>query len=166
MVPFAGDGQVTIIGCGARDWDDCATVALTLEPIRNAHPLLTVIEGAAPGADTCVGDWAASVRQRGVHWIRIRARWEDYSRATRWKAGHDRNAAMCAMLLAARDGHNHTVATVAFKHALDERLWIKPDTATGGTEDMIRRSWAANVPVWHIPGHHHEPRRLEPPDPF
>lgn len=158
----APTGVVHLIGCGDRHWTECETVSLTLEPIRARFPILTVIEGGAPGADQCVAHWAADNRFRGVHWIPIVARWDEYPQHMRWQAAHDRNAVMLDMLLAAR-AHGHGVTVIAFKRRLDERLWINPPKAEGGTEDMIRRAWANQIPVWQRPSGQSPARILEAP---
>jgi hypothetical protein len=49
---------------------------------------------------------------------------------------------------------------VAFKAMLDHKLFHTPKSASGGTEDAIRRAWATGIPVWHVAGEH--PVRLRP----
>lgn len=157
----APTGVLAIIGCGSREWLASGAVSGTLEPLRAQYPMLTVIEGGQRGADTCVAQWASGARSRGVHWVHLPARWNDYEHHDRWRAGHDRNQVMLDQLLEIRD-FGHGVAVVAFKHALDPALHANPKAAKGGTEDMIRRAWGADVATFLVRTGGRPPRQLLP----
>lgn len=165
----AHNGVVTIIGCGARNFADCGAVSGTLEQLRNQYPLLTVIEGGARGADRCVATWAASQRVRGVGWTHMPANWEDYERHERWRAGHDRNQTMLDALLTA--GNRSGLAVVAFKDQLDPALYTNRTRASGGTEDLIRRTWdtaetfGITIPTFLMRGSGHPVREIHPTEP-
>lgn len=158
------DGTLHLVACGERGWDNCYTVSAVLEGCRSRWPLLTLIEGGARGADQCAAQWAAGQRIRGVNWVHVPARWSDYPSPTRWRAGHDRNRAMAAMLVDAR-GKDHGVGVLAFKKTLDPKLFERlPHLAHGGTEHMIRTCWALDLPVWLCRGVE-APERVMPSEP-
>lgn len=144
------DGTVTVLVSGSRKWVAQNVVNACLESLFAQYPILTVVEGGNPnGADHHAGLWAASARHRGAVWTHMPARWGDYAPHERWHAGHDRNQTMVDVLVAAR-ARNAGVTVVAFKDVLDPRLFGRPASAKGGTEDCIRRAWRCEIPVWHV----------------
>jgi len=91
---------------------------------------LTIIEGCAKGADSMAEGFA---RQFSVPVLHFPAKWNDYPKELKWRAGHDRNARML------EEGQPDMV--VAFKDGL------LPSLAKGGTENMVRISREAGIPV-------------------
>ena len=87
-----------VLVCGGRDFEDLASVRLTLESAqRHADALerpLMVMHGGARGADSAAGDVAASM---GIHTLDRPARWDAEGKA----AGYKRNQRMAQELRAA-----------------------------------------------------------------
>jgi hypothetical protein len=124
-----------VLVCGGRDFTDkallyntlyalCEEFGLKSEPDEYGNWLpnnLTIIHGAAPGADSLADDWAI------VNWCpfqRYPADWNAYGKA----AGPIRNRQMLA------EGHPDIV--IAF-----------PTPKSRGTWDMVNISTKAGVPV-------------------
>jgi hypothetical protein len=82
-----------------------------------------LIEGEARGLDTIAKNWAL---KRGVRFLPFPAKWSEYTKATRWRAGHDRNLQMIV------EGQPNMV--VAFKDGFDFTL------RKGGTENCVKQA--------------------------
>jgi len=78
------DKQIILV-CGGRDYTKHRKVEAVLDPIKDNVGV--VIEGGAPGLDTCVRRWCI---QNGVHYATVPALWDTYKKA----AGPKRNWAM------------------------------------------------------------------------
>jgi hypothetical protein len=122
-----------VLMCGSRHWSDREAVVMAMAGIeaRRTTDLLekgnvTVIHGAARGADTIAGEVAA---EWGYHVEVYPADWKRHGKA----AGFIRNAQML------EQGRPHLV--IAFTDDLE---------ASRGTADMVRRARAADVPVYVI----------------
>jgi hypothetical protein len=114
-----------VLVCGGREFADKGRVFTVLDYYREASEGFTVvIHGAARGADSLAGEWAAA---RGISVEEYPANWERDGRA----AGPIRNAQML------REGKPTVV--VAFPGGR-------------GTADMIAQAKRAGVPVLEIPG--------------
>lgn len=77
-----------VIVCGGRDYDDKDYLFACLEEFHQSTPITTLVHGAAKGADTLAGDWAATHPE-----IEIKAypaNWQLYGKA----AGRVRNLTM------------------------------------------------------------------------
>ncbi len=109
-----------VLVCGGRDFTDRAAVFAALDRLARERGVALLIHGAARGADTLAGDWAAS---RGVFTHAFPADWQRDGRA----AGPIRNQRM--LVEGKPDG------VVAFPGGI-------------GTADMIRRATAAGIKVW------------------
>jgi hypothetical protein len=109
--------------CGGRDFNGAHLVYLALDAAHGRRPISLLIHGAAPGADTLAGAWAAS---RGVPALSVPALWH----AQGAKAGPLRNQAML-------EGVYGLVpeGVIAFPGAR-------------GTADMVKRATAAGLQVW------------------
>lgn len=110
-----------VLVCGGRDYADAEQVEQVLDHYLLAE--LAICHGAARGADTLAGQWAA---RRAVPCQRFPADWSRYGRA----AGALRNARMLAeftpdLVLAFPGGR--------------------------GTADMVARATLAGVPVVQVP---------------
>ena len=114
-----------VLVCGGRKFGQGAGETHALYRAMNAahshKPITTLIHGAAPGADSLAGAWAAI--QGGIEIIDFPADWKAHGRA----AGHIRNARML------REGKPEGV--IAFPGG-------------PGTADMTRRAQKAGLPVW------------------
>lgn len=109
-----------VIVCGGREYTDQKAVAKSLLDVWLAldRPMMTIVQGGAPGADKCARQVAA---QQGFPCETFRAEWERDGKA----AGPRRNQRMVkagADLLVAFPGGR-------------------------GTEDMVRRAKAAGIPT-------------------
>lgn len=139
-----------VLVCGSRDWTDRVPVSRTLDRALEEHGEdLFVLAGGAPGADSMAESWA---KTRGVNHHVERAKWKvhaqgctcrgyDYCR----RAGTVRNQKMLDLVLAGID-HGDQAKVLAFKDGFDHHLH------GGGTEDMVRRSILAAVPVFLYSG--------------
>jgi len=66
-------------------------LGIVLRGFFDKHPDLEIIHGAARGADKMADEFA---KQFGIPRHPYPARWNDYSKSERWRAGHDRNRQM------------------------------------------------------------------------
>ena len=114
-----------VLVCGGRKFGQCAGETRALYRAMNAahahKPITTLIHGAASGADSLAGAWAASHGE--IEIIEFPADWKSHGRA----AGHIRNAQML------KEGKPEGV--IAFPGG-------------PGTADMTRRARKAGLPVW------------------
>lgn len=119
-----------VLVCGSRDWADYEMISAALSSCALSGSPLTVVHGAAKGADSLAGQWA---RNYGVTEEAHPADWTGHGRA----AGHIRNRLMLDLgvdyLLAFKDGFDMTMKR-------------------GGTENMVRIALAANV-ITTLRGH-------------
>lgn len=120
---------------GSRFWNAPGWMEFVLDEYlsrSNHNPdSLTLVHGAAPGADRMAEKWA---KTRKVGTMRFPADWNKHGKA----AGPIRNQAMLDL--------TSPNAVVAFKEDFDRTL------RKGGTEDMVKRSLKAGVPVELIYG--------------
>lgn len=114
---------VRVIVCGGRDYFDRAAVWHWLDHLVLKRDIIELIHGAAPGADSLAGEWAA---ERRVACTPCPADWKAHGK----RAGPLRNA---HMLTLRPDG------VVAFPGGR-------------GTEDMVMQAIAAGLPVWRPAG--------------
>lgn len=121
-----------LIVCGSRHWTDVDTVEFLLDELLGSVVYVTLITGGAPGADSIAYKWAQG--RRNVRSLSIPAFWTAQGKA----AGPYRNEEMLCLLQAVKSTH-HLVA--AFKNDFGPRM------LSGGTEDMVRRSKDAGIPV-------------------
>lgn len=111
-----------VLICGSRDWHDRKAIEDVVCRLFAEHLFnLTVIHGAAPGADTIAGELAAELE---VYVLAFPADWR-HGRAS----GPIRNQKMLD------EGAPHEV--YAFMSTPDSR----------GTQDMVRRARKAGLPV-------------------
>ncbi|HET8883022.1 MAG TPA: DUF2493 domain-containing protein [Solimonas sp.] len=75
------------IVCGGRHFNDRAGLFAALDMLHDLRPFTEIIHGAATGADTLAGEWAAS---RKVKQTPVPANWDRLGRA----AGMRRNLKM------------------------------------------------------------------------
>ncbi len=115
-----------VLVCGSRTYNNDWPLAAALDWLRKA-PTLTVIHGAARGADRQFGDLAAI---RGAEVLDYPADWDKHGKA----AGFIRNQRMLD------EGKPELV--VAF---ID-----KPLAESKGTADMVCRAKQAGIPVYVI----------------
>lgn len=121
--PTRAKAGIALLVCGGRDFTDRDKAFSTLDRFAAEHgPVAVVIHGAAAGADTIAGEWAA---ERNITEIRVPADWDANGKA----AGPIRNAAMLSMC--APD------AVLAF-----------PGGA--GTDDMRQKAKSAKVPCFRV----------------
>lgn len=99
--------------------DYTGNVSGPLEAFHKLHNIEVLIHGGARGADSRCAEWAA---HQGIHLCRIDALWEQFGKS----AGYLRNAAMLKL----------------------RPDWLIAFPGGKGTADMVKRSIAANVPVW------------------
>ncbi len=111
-----------VLVCGGRTFLDRDRVFATLDDLHAATPITFLAHGGAKGADRSAEAWAMS---RGVAWRRWMADWKALGKA----AGPARNA---TMLAEARPD-----LVVAFP-------------GKRGTADMVRKAYAAEVPVTRV----------------
>lgn len=136
------NATAVVLVTGSRDWPgdgrlDGALSRVLRELLDAGHDRdrIVVVHGAARGADHLAGRFADRNR---VPTVAFAARWDDYPAAERWRAGRDRNEAMLAAVLAARDA-GATVVVRAFKEDFDWSL------RRGGTEHMVGLVKAAGL---------------------
>lgn len=110
-----------LLVCGGRDYADRDRVFATLDSVLVKYPNLTVIHGAARGADLLAEEWAKS-RERP--YIGVPARWAERGD----RAGPERNTIML---------HYLPHAVVAFRGG-------------AGTENMCTQAEAAGLKVWRV----------------
>lgn len=120
-----------VIICGSRDWADPLPIERELIGLRQDWgPGVTVVEGAARGADRIAGQVA---RRLGIPVEEHPADWTGRGKA----AGFERNKLMLSL---------GPSLVLAFKDGFDTSL------RRGGTEHMVRIALEADVPVMVI-GH-------------
>jgi hypothetical protein len=126
-----------IIVCGSRTFTDRTAINRVLNgfwwPLETPesvadHGTLTIVEGAALGADTFAADWARA--HEGVMLVEYAAEWHKHGRS----AGPIRNQLMLDSQV--------PDLVIAFVN--------KPLERSVGTFDMVRRARGAGVPVWVI----------------
>lgn len=115
--------MVRVLVCGGRDFRDQSRLCAILDHYHATNPFSLLIHGAARGADSLAGRWAA---ERGIPIEAFPANWDRDGRT----AGPIRNAQML------REGRPDVV--IAFP-------------GSRGTADMIRQAQRASVPVLEIP---------------
>lgn len=132
--------------CGSRDWDDEFAVGTVLDGLLEDAIVnfdrLVVVEGCARGADSAAChfyDGPCQAPGGGSHGGHTHVNHEHYP--ADWKT-HGRAAGFIRNQQMLDEGRPDIV--VAFKDGFDRSL------ARGGTEDMVRRSKAAGVPVYVI----------------
>lgn len=112
-----------VLICGGRDYSDYSALCAALDALLvNKLPDVVIIHGAAPGADSLAGQYAAD---RGLACEAFPADWQTHGRA----AGPIRNARMLA--------EGKPDAVVAFPGGR-------------GTANMIAQAEAAGVPVRRV----------------
>jgi hypothetical protein len=109
-----------ILVCGGRDFNDYTLLSTTLNPY--IHDDVTIVHGAAPGADSLAGRWA---KDQGFVTETYPADWNKYGK----RAGYIRNVQML------NEGKPDLV--IAFPGGK-------------GTQMMINLAEAAGVPVVKI----------------
>jgi hypothetical protein len=119
---------VKVLVCGSRDWDDPWPIHRLLAGLKYFDGRVEVVTGGARGADSLA---ANAAWQAGLPGEEVPADWDRHGKA----AGHIRNQQMLDL------GPD---VVLAFKNGWDRSL------SRGGTEDMIRRSKAAGLPVYVI----------------
>lgn len=115
--------MIRLLVCGGRNYADKATVYRALDRVHAKRGVALVIHGAATGADTLAGEWAAD---RGIPVAEFPADWAAHGDS----AGPIRNARMLA--------EEKPDAVVAFAGGT-------------GTAHMVRIARASGVPVWLAP---------------
>ena len=120
-----------VLICGSRHWDDEAPIRVVLAGLDEVgHGReITVIHGAAKGADGIAGKVAEQLRYTVASYP---ADWTKHGKP----AGHIRNAQML------REGKPNVV--FAFKDNFD---WTFSE---GGTENMVKIAKDAGVPAYVI----------------
>jgi hypothetical protein len=121
--------RLRVLICGSRGWKDPAPINAILAGLdvlaEAAGEKLTVIHGAAPGADQLAGKLA---RQWGAEVTEEPAQWDKHGKA----AGPIRNQLML-------DEHDPEVVYA-----------FRADGKSNGTDDMVRRAVKAEVPTYVI----------------
>lgn len=112
--------SVRVLVCGGRDFRDYDTLSRVLDGVWRKHEYLTIISGAASGADNLAAAWA---KDRGVDLREFPADWKAHGKA----AGRLRNQQMI--------DEGRPNAVVAFPGGR-------------GTRDMKRRAVKAGLKVW------------------
>jgi len=135
-IPVSDPGRIRVLVTGSREWVDEATtyralVALLARcTVADVHTV-TVVHGAARGADRLAGRFASTM---GLTEEAHPANWAEYGK----KAGYVRNM---DMLIAGRPDF-----AVAFKADFD------PTLSHGGTENMVKLLLDAEIPTWVCTG--------------
>lgn len=118
-----------VLVCGARDWTNLSLeYGILYRLLDLVGDGLTIVEGAAPGADVIAGDWARDV---GVRLLEYSAHWRYLGRG----AGPIRNRTML-------DDNPDVALVVAFHDNLSK---------SKGTMDMVTRAEMAGIPVVVFP---------------
>lgn len=116
-----------VLVCGSRDWDDSAAVYIELDRLRAEHgDPVTVVHGAAIGADSIAACWALDFGKAES----FPADWARHGRA----AGPIRNQAMV---------DSRPDMALAFTRDLSK---------SRGTADCVRRLRAAGIQVRVVDG--------------
>lgn len=121
-------GPLKILVTGGREYSNRPFVFSALDHVHHARGISLVIHGAARGADTIAGEWAAS---RGVEQMPFPISPEEWRRLG-LVAGPMRNHRM--LLIGKPDG------VIAFRGG-------------AGTADQVRRSILEGIPVWDLRQH-------------
>lgn len=125
-----------VLVCGSRDWSDSQIIEELLDCQEHAafavNEKLTVIHGAARGADRIAAKWCGKFSGERVSEMSFPARWDQDGKG----AGFIRNQRMLD------EGEPDVV--YAFKDGFDFTL------SRGGTEDMVRRAKKAGVRTYVI----------------
>lgn len=81
-----------VLVTGSRDWDDAETIRAALDAQLAIHGTITVIHGAARGADRIAGEWAREqiLARKPVRLEVYPAAWDEHGK----KAGIIRNRQM------------------------------------------------------------------------
>ena len=66
-----------LLVCGGRDYSDQRTLFRALDKLMTKRQVVTLIHGAATGADSLAGQWAES---RGIEQIACPAEWEKHGK--------------------------------------------------------------------------------------
>lgn len=120
-----------LLVCGSRDWTDRRIFGIVLRGFLDREgDGLEIIEGCARGADAMAEEFA---ERFGLVCHHYPAKWNDYPKAERWRAGHDRNRAMLE--------RGKPDMVVAFKDTLSD------DLRRGGTENMVRIAKESGIPT-------------------
>ena len=122
--------EVRVLVCGSRDWTDYEMISAALTSCALSGSPITVVHGAARGADSLAGRWA---RNYGVTEEAHPADWTGRGRA----AGPIRNKLMLDL------GADYVLA---FKDDFDMTM------RRGGTENMVKIALAAGV-ITTLRGH-------------
>lgn len=109
-----------LLVCGGRDYSNRVKLFEILDLWHENYPVLTIIQGAARGADSLAGEWA---KERGVPQEIFPADWEKHGKS----AGFKRNRQML------EEGKPHFVLAFA---------------GGRGTAMMIDIAEKAGVSVW------------------
>jgi hypothetical protein len=109
-----------VLCCGGRNFSDYNFVCLCLARLREVLGDFAIIHGGAKGADSLCGTWGKS---QGLPVIVVEANWNIHDKG----AGSIRNKWML--------DYCEPTYVVAFSGGV-------------GTQDMIRKSKAANLTVW------------------
>lgn len=112
-----------ILVCGGRDYTDQTQLFDTLDQVHETAPITTIIHGAARGADTLAGRWAAA---RGISCDVYPADWQRDGR----RAGYIRNQRML--------DNSRPDAVVAFPGG-------------PGTADMVRLAKQRGLNILRVP---------------
>lgn len=116
-----------VLICGSRNWHDAQPIREVLEDLAERNETLVVIHGDAPGADRLAKRLAI---EQGAEVIDEPADWEKYGKA----AGPIRNQKML-------DDHD------------PDEIWaFRCSGKSNGTDDMVRRGRAANIPTHVVNG--------------
>ncbi|VWB07532.1 DUF2493 domain-containing protein [Burkholderia lata] len=118
------DGEIKVIVCGGREYQDRERVFSVLDSIHAETPITVLIQGGARGADDMAFQWGLRSKGSGMELITVHAEWKKHGR----RAGPIRNAQML-------EENPHLV--VAFPGGR-------------GTADMVRQAKAAGVPVMEV----------------
>lgn len=119
-LPDEGNAPFCLLVCGGRDYADRAAVYAALDKIHTKHSNITILTGAAAGADALAQDWAVSHERP---YIGVPAEWSAHGVS----AGPRRNEIML---------HYLPNGVVAFPGGM-------------GTADMCKRAEDAGLKVWH-----------------
>lgn len=140
-------GSLLVLVTGSRTWTDRETVHAALldtwhDALQDGHPGITVVHGAAPGADSIADQWARHHQQHGVERDPRPADWEGpcgaYCQPGHRKARRD-GTSYCPFA-----GHRRNQQMIDLGPAVV--LAFQRDGSTG-TADCIRRAETAGLPV-------------------
>lgn len=121
---LSGGGEVKVIVCGGRDYQEYDNVIRCLDALHRKHGIDLIIEGGANGADAHAGIWAMNNK---IPRCTFHANWDQHGR----KAGPIRNSEMLTFM--------NPDCVVAFPGGK-------------GTYDMVCQAKRAGVKVWEVEG--------------